>query len=98
MDREIVWTKEALTNFQKVVEYLQLNWSVKVAEEFIEIVGHRVQVLTSFPMIGVSSKKKSDLRKFVLTQHNMLVYRIRVKRIILLNIYDTRQDPVKIDE
>jgi len=98
LDREIVWTKEALTNFQKVVEYLQLNWSVKVAEEFIEIVGHRVQVLTSFPMIGVSSKKKSDLRKFVLTQHNMLVYRIRVKRIILLNIYDTRQDPVKIDE
>lgn len=47
--------------------------------------------------MGLKTTKKVGLKKINLSEQNRLVYRIKGDKIIILNIYDTRQDPVKID-
>lgn len=97
MVKKIIWRKKAKNKFREIVFYLQENWSEKVAGEFVKVVLHKIDILTAFPRIGIISVKKEGFRKLILSKHNMLVYRIKEDKIILLNIYDTRQDPVKID-
>ena len=97
MVKEVVWGKRAFNKFQKIVEYLLKEWSEKVAEEFIDKSEEKIELLKNFPNIGLKSTKKVGLRKINLSKQNMLVYRIKEDKIIILNIYDTRQDPVKID-
>ena len=97
MAKKIVWRKKAGGRFREITEYLKREWSVKVAEEFVEIVLKKVELLKVFPGMGKSSAKKPGMKKLVLTKHNMLVYRIKEDKIILLNIYDTRWDSIKIE-
>ena len=97
MDKEIVWRKKARDKFIIIIEYLQKEWSERTVEEFINKVEKKVELLKSFPKIGMKSEKRKGLRKLILSSQNMLVYRIKEHRIILLDIYDTRQDPIKID-
>jgi len=56
-----------------------------------------LELLAEFPLLGVESQKKKGMRKLLLSPQNMLVYRIERNRIILLQIYDTRQNPMRVE-
>ncbi|HEX8529631.1 MAG TPA: type II toxin-antitoxin system RelE/ParE family toxin [Cytophagales bacterium] len=91
MAKEIIWLASARNRYRAIVEYLQTEWSEKAAEEFIEKVNDKLEVLRLFPQIGSESEQKKGLRKLILSPHNTLVYRIKGDVIILLTIYDNRQ-------
>ncbi|MBS4027597.1 MAG: type II toxin-antitoxin system RelE/ParE family toxin [Ignavibacteriales bacterium] len=84
-------------SFFAIIEYLVEEWSPSVAEDFIETVEHKLELLAEFPLLGVESQKKKGMRKLLLSPQNMLVYRIERNRIILLQIYDTRQNPMRVE-
>ncbi len=91
MAKEIIWLASARNRYRAIVEYLQSDWSDKAAEEFVEKVNDKLELLRVFPQIGSESNKKKGLRKLVLSPHNTLIYRIKGNVIILLTIYDNRQ-------
>lgn len=91
----VKWTDNALEDYRLVVEYLLQAWSVDIAAKFIDIVGARLETLSSFPDIGILSSKVDKVRTIVITKHNKLYYRVTDKFIEVLNIFDTRQDPAK---
>ena len=97
MVEEIKWRKKARSSFLKIIAFLQKEWSDKIAEEFVQTVEEKTKLLKMFPKMGIASEKKNGMRKLILSKQNMLVYRIKENKIIMLTIYDTRQDPIKID-
>ena len=48
---KVVWTKRAILNFDKIIEYLVENWTLKVARDFILKVNAVVESIRTFPRI-----------------------------------------------
>jgi plasmid stabilization system protein ParE len=95
MAYKIEWTDDALEDMRKVLEYLVNHWSYKTADEFEEITLSRLDTLADSPLIGITSSANKAVRSILLTKHNKLYYQISENLIIVLNIFDTRQNPSK---
>jgi plasmid stabilization system protein ParE len=93
MAKQIIWLKSARDSYKSIVEYLHSQWSEKVAQDFIEKVDDKLELLKIFPQLGAESDKKKGVRKLVLSTHNTLIYRIKGEVIVLLSIYDSRRNP-----
>lgn len=62
-------------------DYLLKEWSLKVADDFINNLEERVQNLSLFPHIGIASVKDPSIRSIVVTKHNKLYYRTWPEKI-----------------
>lgn len=91
----IVWTKNAIEDYQQIIDYLLQAWPLFVAENFVSTIEIRTKTLSKFPLLGLSSKKEQGVRSIVITKHNKLFYRISPDKIEILTIFDTRQNPEK---
>lgn len=93
---KILWTKAAQSSFDKIVDYLKNEWSIKSAIKFINKTIIFLDILQEHPEIGRKEKIKNDLRSFVLTRQVTIFYRIKNDTtIVILKFFDTRQDPEK---
>lgn len=95
MALQIVWTTNALEDYHRIVDYLLMEWGIPVASDFITILEDRVDILSSFPNVGIASLKHSNIRAIVITKHNKLYYRVLTGKVEVLSIFDTRQNPAK---
>ncbi len=95
MAYEIEWTENAKEDLKKIVEYIRDEWSLESAEKFVDKLDSWLELLIQSPYFGTTSKKKRGVRQILVTRHNRLFYRIIGSRIILLDFFDTRQDPEK---
>jgi plasmid stabilization system protein ParE len=93
MAYQIVVKKRFTNKVQKVLAYLEKEWSHKVAEEFLIKIDRRINQLTKQPHLGVSSSKIKDVRGLLITRHNRMYYKIKDDKVIILNMYDTRINP-----
>lgn len=96
MAKKIRWTNKALKSFSGIISYLQNDWSEKVAVNFELKLRYKLEILADYPFAGSISEIKPGYNKYVITKHNTLYYRVKKDEIIVLNIYDTRQNPQKI--
>jgi plasmid stabilization system protein ParE len=94
MAYKIDWTEEALEDMQKLLNYLIAEWSYDIADKFEELTELRLQTLIQEPLIGKVSEINNSTRFIILTKHNKLYYRIKGDVIIIVNIFDTRQNPL----
>ena len=95
MALNISWTKRASTNFDKIIEYLEIEWGEQVTRRFIKEVYDFLEVLAEFPEIGSFENKESNIRGFTLIKQVSVFYRISSKKIIILGLFDNRQNPSK---
>ena len=98
MNRKIVISKTAERKLDKLFEFLITEWSVKVKTEFIKKLDSSIEIIKNQPEIFPESKKGKSLRKCVLTKQTTLFYRYNSKRINIVTIFDTRQNPNKLDK
>lgn len=95
MPYQIIVKKRFTNRVQKVLAYLEKEWSHKVAVEFLLKIDRRIELLARQPHIGVLSAKVKDTRGLLITRHNRLYYKIKDNNVIILNMYDTRIHPKK---
>ncbi len=93
MPGEIKWSVLAEADFNQVLEYLSSHWNSKIAYQFIQTTEENLSRIVNNPKLHPLINKELQIRKCVITEHNSLFYRINEKGIILLRIYDTRQNP-----
>lgn len=79
----------------KVLEFLEKEWSHKVAQEFLKKIDKKLDLLSKQPAIGRSSQKYKNVRGILITRHNKMYYRIQGHKVIIINLFDTRTDPEK---
>lgn len=95
MAYQIIVKKRFTNNLQKVLVYLEKEWSHKVAVDFLIKIDRRIELLTKQPHVGALSSKVKDVRGLLVTRHNRLYYTIKDDKVIILNMYDTRMNPKK---
>jgi len=92
---KIIWTKNAVADYRKIIVYLIRNWPDKVVVNFQETTQSKLKVLAKYPLTGIASQKITDVRSVLITKHNRLYYRFKNNFIEILRILDTRQNPTK---
>lgn len=90
MDYKIVWTDNAIEDYHRVINYLLLEWSEKVALNFILVVEETERLILQLPLSGKIAYKDISIRGKLVTKHNKIYYRIIENTIQVLQMRDTR--------
>ena len=93
MPKPIIWSPLSENDFENILNYLNKNWGIKVASNFIELTENLLNQIAINPRQFPIIYKRKKVRKCVLTKHNTIFYRDGKTNIEILRIYDTRQDP-----
>lgn len=96
MALKIVWTPRAEKGFEKILAYIQENWTQREVQNFIRESFRFFALLTEHPEILEKSDKQRNVYRGPMDSHNILTYRIkpRKRQIELLNIRSARQKPL----
>lgn len=94
--RKIIISKNAIKNTLSIAEYIEVKFSQRTRNEFIEKVNKGFEVIRSNPEIFPKSEINLNLFRFVLTKQTTIYYRFNNSEIRILALFDTRQNPNKI--
>lgn len=95
MAYEIIYKKRFTNKLTNLITYLENEWGNAVAKDFILKLKAKVATLSKQPYLGKPSEKAEGVRGILLSKHNKLYYKISGKKIVVLNMYDTRIHPKK---
>ncbi|OQX76817.1 MAG: hypothetical protein B6D64_09290 [Bacteroidetes bacterium 4484_276] len=93
MKYKVSISERAEENLDKIFEYLEFHWSVKVKNDFKEALYKEVNRLRQNPYMYQPSNVKKSVRCCFITKHNAMYYKIIEKEIEIITIHDTRSDP-----
>ncbi len=98
MVEKITWSKEATSAFFEVCSYLLDTWTLKEVEQFKVRVDEKLAILKANPRLGRNTGKHPNIHKTLLHKKVLLIYRYKPvkKEIVLLNFWNTQQDPSKL--
>ena len=97
MVENVIWAPQAVYNFNGILVYLLENWTLEVALDYESNVYDLIDTIVHNPSIGTASEKYAGLRKFLITKHGFLIYRISENNLEIVDIFDTRQNPDKMN-
>ena len=86
-------TRRAERNYNSIKEYIAKEFGDKTAEIFTKKADETFKLLEDFPQMGPVEKK--DIRGFQLSRQTRILYRMREQKIIILSLFDVRQNPKK---
>lgn len=94
---EILWTDLAKLTFDKIIYYLQTNWTDKEVQKFISQTTKLLSNIKRYPEMCRPSQKRKNTRIAVLNKHTQLVYHYKPgqKNIVILLFWNFKQDPSK---
>jgi plasmid stabilization system protein ParE len=92
MAKEVRWTQESIDTFNKVIEYLEHNWTEKETGNFIQATNRVILFIAENPKM-FRKTNKLNIHEALVTSHNLLIYKIYPTSIALLSFWDTRQHP-----
>ena len=96
MTNQIVFSPLAISDLDRILNYLQANWSEEVKDSFFDIIDNAVSQISKNPKQFPLIHKSKEIRKCVLTRQNTLFYRFSKGEITILRIFDSRQNPDKL--
>ena len=95
MALKIKWSKRADNSFDRIIEYLNAEWGQQVTQAFVIKTYDFLEILAEFPKIGSMQVQQKAIRGFVLIKQVIVFYKVQGSSIILIDFFDTRQDPKK---
>lgn len=98
MNRKVDISKTAQRKLDTLFDYLVEKWSLKVKNEFVKKLDDCIEIIKEQPEAFPASDKKEGLRKCVVTKQTTLYYRFNSKRISVVTIFDSRQNPKKLNK
>ena len=92
MVRQVIWTEKAQKDRIAIFTYWNNhNKSVVYSKKLNEIIKVSLQLISKHPLIGKLTDKE-NVRVKVLRDY-LIIYEITAKEIIVLTIWDCRQNP-----
>jgi len=94
--RKVILSKRASNKLDKLLKYLELEWSVKVQQDFIRKLDKSFDHIQKFPQSCIRTNFIKGLHKLVITKQTSVFYRYNSKTITIVTIFDNRMDPNKL--
>ena len=95
MVKKIKWNDTASYTFEETTNYLQDNFSSKAAENFVNLVYDRIDMVVNGLTVGRKSTKAKTVLVLKLDKNRQMYYRMHGTTLIIVDFWDTRQDPRK---
>jgi len=96
MALEIQWTKRAKKSFDKIVEYLEEEWTETSAKKFVRKTDKLLGQIAENPELCPVIEGKEEVRKGLITKQTSVFYKIMGNFIRLVTFWDNRRDPDKL--
>lgn len=90
--RQIEILSNADLDFKNIEEYLLNNWSYDVLVDFYEKFDRALEILVSENIL-FSQYENTNFRKFLLTKHNSIIYKIENETVYIVRILQNFQNP-----
>ena len=91
---KIVYSGDVRSRLIEVLTSLEKNWGKRVAESFLQKYEITIKRLADNPKIGKIAQRDNSVRSILITKHNRLYFTVNKKTIMLLQLFDTRQNPI----
>ena len=92
---QIIWTDDAIEDYHNNISYLLKDWSIKIAQNFIEETEEILDLIGKSPFIFPSTKYLS-VRKTVLRKQISIFYKVEENNIYLIRFWNNYQEPKKL--
>jgi plasmid stabilization system protein ParE len=92
---EIIWSPQAKTSLDELIEFLESKWSVKTISTFLKEIEHVLSLISGQPNMYPIFSKKKKIHKCVVKRKTLLLYRTLPTHIELVKFVDGRQNPSK---
>lgn len=95
MALRFIWTAQAVKGFNKVIDYLEANWTAKEILNLENKIQQVINQISLNPDQFPKSKKSESLYKAFIDKNNYLVYKIskQSNSIEIINFRGTKQKP-----
>ena len=98
MTYRVIWTEYASSRLSSIYYFAALS-SETFAEKILDDIDTKVQQLTEFPNSGAkeeSLKAFTEEYRYLVSGYCKVIYRTENASIVIVNVFDTRQDPSKM--
>ena len=99
MIMRVFWTKFALDALHDIYDYYKDNVSVLIANNIKESILLSTHQLEVQPLSGTTETLLQHLNeghRYIIRGNYKIIYKIQSKRIYITDVFDTRQNPIKI--
>jgi plasmid stabilization system protein ParE len=93
---KIRWTEEATKNLESIIIYLESNWTSKELTKFFQKLEKQLLILSLFPEAYPFSIRRREIHRCVFSKNLTIYYTVEDDYLVLLSLFDTRQDPSKM--
>lgn len=93
---QIVWTLRASNDFDNLMDYLIENSSETSIQKFITQLEKKLALLETNPAIYALISQEKQIRRCLISKNYALYYKVSEEKVILLTLFDQRQNPLKL--
>jgi plasmid stabilization system protein ParE len=91
---KIIWSEESLDNLDSIVDYLEKNWTNKEIFSFFYGVNRLIRIIKDKPLTFPYSNNLK-IRRAVLSKKITIYYTVLDEAVVIISLFDTRQNPKK---
>ncbi|WP_027419400.1 type II toxin-antitoxin system RelE/ParE family toxin [Crocinitomix catalasitica] len=95
----IKWTLEAKKDLKKIYKFYTKHFSVTLAQKIKGEVLNKVKTLEHGTELGQEEELLKELNqgyRYLISNHNKIIYKVENKTAYITHVFDTRQDPEKL--
>lgn len=93
MALKVHWTKRADKKFDKIIDYLLIEWNEKITKSFVKNVYDLIELLAEYPEIGTLENGEKEIRGLTIVKQVNTFYKVKDDQLVILNFFDNRKDP-----
>lgn len=83
MDYKIIWTNNAVNEFEEILKYLETEWSIKASNNFKSKLSKTLMIIKESPKAFPTFHYNKILRKAYINKRVSMFYRINNNSILL---------------
>ena len=98
---KIIWTDFAIENLKDIFDYYSIKASKKVAHKIRKQIFESTKQLIKNPESGqieFNLERLKQNHRYLLIGNYKIIYKISEDQIIIADVFDTRQNPIKMND
>ena len=98
MSRKVLLAKRASGKLEKLLIFLEEEWSLEVKKDFLFKLEESLKLIRKLPASFPESNKLPGLRKCVETWQTSIFYKYSDSTIYIVSLFDNSQNPKSLDK
>lgn len=97
--KRLIWSKMTKADLKTIAEYYKKEASITVAKRITEAIRQEARRLIEMPFIGQlepSLNNDSYIYRYLVCKHYKLIYYVKGNSVVIICIFDCRQDPDRL--